>query len=344
MRILLSVWMAVVAITGTGWSGSLDNASTGNPYQEALAYNADTGGVSLLIMKDGKIVAEEYANRGGPNRAWPLASGTKSFAGTIAALAVEDGLLTLDEPVSQTIDEWAEGDRATITIRQLLTLSSGLETPSPLANAQMTQKEAVALPLVREPGTHFAYGPSPFLVFAELMDRKLSDQNTDAVSYLIAEVFEPLDIRPRQWGTTRDREKRLASGARLTARDWARFGEFIRLGGRLDGKQVLAPAALKAFGEGTAANPGYGLTWWLNTPLPGARTPNPRNDSADLYADPRARNLPDDLLMAAGAGNQRLYIIPSEAMVVVRQAPLRSDNADNAAFSDVTLLTLILAP
>jgi CubicO group peptidase (beta-lactamase class C family) len=64
-------------------------------YEEAASYNARTGGVTLLILEDGDTAFERYAKGGAPEAAHELASGTKSFSGVIAAVAVKDGLLAL---------------------------------------------------------------------------------------------------------------------------------------------------------------------------------------------------------------------------------------------------------
>jgi len=100
--------------------------------KEAARYNAEKGGVSMAVIKDGAVVFEAYPNGGTPEKAWALASGTKSFSGVIAAAAVMDGLLTLDETIAETLPEW-RGDlrKSQITIRDLLTLTSGIETTRP---------------------------------------------------------------------------------------------------------------------------------------------------------------------------------------------------------------------
>jgi CubicO group peptidase (beta-lactamase class C family) len=94
----------------------------------------------------------------------------------------------------------------------------------------------------------------------------------------------------------------------MTARNWARFGETIRL----DGRGVLKPGQVKRLWEATAANPTYGLTWWL-----------PTAGAGGAVGRALVEGLPNDVRMAAGAGGQRLYVIPSRELVVVRQAPVR---------------------
>ena len=91
---------------------------------DAADYNARSGGLSYLVVQDGRIRYEAYANGGSVDHAAQLASGTKSFVGIIAAAAVQDGLLSLSEPVAATLTEWEHDlQKSTISIRQLLQLN-----------------------------------------------------------------------------------------------------------------------------------------------------------------------------------------------------------------------------
>jgi CubicO group peptidase (beta-lactamase class C family) len=315
----------------------------------AADYSARHGGVSFIAVEDGQTLHEAYPNGGAAAKAWELASGTKSFTGVIAAVAVKDGLLTLDERAADTLTEWKTDPRKSkITIRQLLSLTSGIEGGRVGRPPQYL--DAVALPAVAEPGTAFEYGPVNFQIFGEIMKRKLKSYEggryKDTLAYLQARILDPLDITPAQWNRGRDGNPQLPSGADLTARDWARFGEFILEGGAVDGKLLVDEAAFAAMFEGSAVNPGYGLTWWLKAEpskatLDASRT---MTVASDLFTHPRRDELPDDLVMAAGAGDQRLYIIPSMNLVVVRQTDrifMRSRAA--RAYSDVEFLLALLA-
>ena len=105
---------------------------------------------------------------------------------------------------------------------------------------------------------------------------------------------------------------------------------------------LVDPVAFAEQFRGSAAHPGYGLTWWL--PHPSA-TPDPVTAGSDIGR--RAAELPKDLVVAAGAGDQRLYVIPSRKLVIVRQARLDlasfGPNADPARrWSDADFLKLLL--
>jgi len=132
----------------------------------AASYSSAKAGISLVVMHDGEIIFEDYGNGGFPEWSHELASGTKSFSSVLAAAAAQDGLLTFDENVSETIKEW-KGDarKSKITIRQLLNLTSGLETGGERGNVP-TYEEALKAPAMHDPGTRFTYGALPFQVLA----------------------------------------------------------------------------------------------------------------------------------------------------------------------------------
>jgi CubicO group peptidase (beta-lactamase class C family) len=292
-------------------------------FQGAARYSAERGGVSLLVMQHGNVLFEDYPDLGGPMRAWELASGTKSFCGIMAAAGVKDGLLRLDENCADTLGEWRVDPRKSrITLRQLLTLTSGigggaLGRPPPYA-------EALAAPAAFQPGETFQYGPAPFQIFGEILRRKLSG---DPLAYLQQRIFDPIGVRPPRWRRGADGHPHLPSGAALTARDWAAFGAYV-----LSQPADLDAAAYAANFTPTRANPGYGLTWWLLRPglvPPSARGAGVGSAPQDFGAY--------DIRMAAGAGNQRLYLIPAKDLLIVRQAQismreLRRDRWDDGAF------------
>lgn len=307
----------------------------------AAEYSAKSKGVSMVVAQHGKIIFEDYPNGGTPAAAHELASGTKSFAGVAAIAAQEDGLLKLDEKVSLTINEWQnDPQRSGITIRQLLTLSSGIQTK---VGAGLAPTYAEALKSeVSSPV--FIYGPAPFQIFGEVMRRKLLPTKETMVDYLKRRVLSPAGVNVAHWRNAADGLPLIPQGARLTAREWEKFGELILHQGLANGKQLLKKNDVALLFQGTPFNPMYGLSWWLNRPIPN----DLRNSikqltmASDLkYGSP---GLPNDLVMAAGAGKQRLYVVPSQDLVVVRQAEgIREAllNRDATGFSDVAFLQLL---
>jgi CubicO group peptidase (beta-lactamase class C family) len=310
-------------------------AAQASDFAAAAAYSAERRGVSLLVMRRGEAVFEDYSNEGGAERGWELASGTKSFTGVVAAAAIQDGLISSwDERCADTLTEWRNDDRRRITIRHLLSLTSGIEG-GPIARPP-TYADAIAQLAGAAPGERFAYGPTPFQVFGEIIRRKT---NADPLAYLQRRILDPLDIQPARWRRGADGMPHLPSGAALTARDWARFGWFVMQGG--EGR--VDRAALAQCFEGSRANPGYGLSWWL---LRDGLIPPGRNAGLEIDTALSARL--GGVSMAAGAGNQRLYLLPALDLVVVRQATgilealMRRDRGPR--WSDAEFLRLLLTP
>ncbi len=299
-----------------------------SPMVQAAVYAAARRGASLLVMQRGEVIFEDYANGGSADHGWELASGTKSFTGVMAAAAIQDGLIrSWDEIAAETLPEWREDERRRITIRHLLSLTSGLAAgpigrPPTYAAAVATQSDVA-------PGARFAYGPTPFQVFGEIMRRKLDG---DPLQYFTRRILDPLGVRPAQWRRGPDGNPFWPQGAALTARDWARFGWFVLR----DGEGRVDRAALAQCFEPSRANPGYGLSWWL---LRDGLIPPSRRSEVDI--DPALVER-YDIRMAAGAGDQRLYLIPSMQMVIARQATFRGI-LRSPRWSDSAFLRLLLA-
>lgn len=317
----------------------------------AADYNARAGGVSFLVMRGGAIVYEDYANGGAPEKSWNLASGTKSFSCAIAAAAVQDGLLALDELASKTLGEWkSDPQKARVTIRQILSLTSGIK-PMRIGRAA-PYAESAAQPMAAAPGSAFAYSPVNFQIFGEIMRRKLksfeSGRYDDPVDYLDARVLKTIGAAPAKWKIGADGYPTLPQGAEYTARNWALYGQFALEGGRWTGADLVDRSAFAECLKGSKANPAYGLTFWLNREPSAATLKASRTMTVatDLFTHPRRGELPKDLFMAAGAGGQRLYVIPSRDLVVVRQYPRMIDPRlkRRLKFSDVEFLTTLLAP
>lgn len=292
-----------------------DNPACGT----AAAYSDQHQGIGILVMREGRVVCEAYGDPAERDRPHPIHSGTKSFTGAMAILAEADGLLSLDEPVSQTITEWAHDDRRSITIRQLLSLVGGFETP---VGTPPSFSAAIALTPRTAPGTHFSYGPGPFQIFGEVMRRKLvaRGEDGDPSAWLQRRLLAPLGIELGAWRRTRDGDPMLSQGMALTGANWARFGEWVRLGGRAGATQIVPEALLAAFHQGSTVFPGYALTWWLPgrlVALPPGETPA-RFTQRLGYAG--ATYVPADLIMAGGAGGQRMYVSRSCGVTIVRFA------------------------
>lgn len=347
MRELYKVFVLTLGVVSFACATNAQSAAGISNYRLAADYSSRTRGLSVLVIKGDKIVFEEYQNGHPAETPWMLASGTKSFSGVMLAAAIDDKLIGgFDEKVSDTIIEWKTDPRKSkITVRQLLSLTSGI-APGPNGRPP-AYSAAVKSDIKFEPGEKFEYGPVPFQVFGELMRRKLAPKNEGVLDYLKRRVLDPIGLKVARW-TMQEGQPNIPSGAFLTAREWAKFGQFLKNGGKWQGKQLIKRSLLDELYVGSKTNPNYGISFWLNRNHSGdaqvaessARLRQIRGDDDDFGTTAMSKNgvdkmIANDLYMAAGAGNQRLYIIPSQDLVIVRQGRF-------TRFDDGEFLSLLL--
>jgi CubicO group peptidase (beta-lactamase class C family) len=302
----------------------------------AADYSKQYRGQATVVLFDGKTVFERYDNGGSATRFQMLASGSKSFLGVIAMVAVQEGLIGLDDPVAKHLRDWQDSPtKAQITYRQLLTLTSGL-TPGERGSATTAPawKEIAAKPMRSKPGERFDYGAYHLNVFAYALEQCLGKETF--VDYLKRRLLAPLGVQVEWRYRCADGHPQVGGGAFMTARDWAVFGECVCQGGTHQGKEIVASKLLSQCFQGTPQNPAYGLTWWLKKPVSSAlrrQIPILSREWGDVA---NSDGLPEDLVAACGAGKQRLYVIPSRKLVIVRMGSL------GQGFSDVAFLDTLL--
>ncbi|MBC8153858.1 MAG: serine hydrolase [Bacteroidetes bacterium] len=305
-------------------------------------YNQGTGGRTLYVMQEGKVIFEQYSNGGSAAQKQMLASGTKSFNGIVAAVAITDGLITFDDLASTYLTEWkTDARKSRITIRQLLNQTDGqLSGEAGSATNMESWADILAEPTSYEPGQRFEYGPYHFNAFAAALQRKLQSNGTETYeTYLKRRILDPLGISLQWIYRCADGNPQVAGGASMTAHDWATFGEFVRNRGLWQGKQLIRPELIDECMKPTIPqNPTYGLTWWLKEPVSDAIA-NQNATVKELQALTNATWAPEDMYFAAGAGKQRMYVIPSQKVVVVRQATL---GASARSFTDEDFVSLLL--
>src|SRR5438270_1255226 len=155
----------------------------------AAKYSESKRRISMLVMQNGRTIFEHYANGGSADGKWPIFSGTKSFWGIAALVAVHDRLFELDDDVSDTITEWRSDPlKSQITIRELLNFTDGIEPAPHLHRESIRDRNAMAirLSILAEPGSAFTYGPSHLQIFSELLRRNLNGHST--FGYLASHV------------------------------------------------------------------------------------------------------------------------------------------------------------
>lgn len=286
---------------------------------EAQAFSDAHKGLGLLVLKDGVPVHESYGGGASVTSTSASASMMKSLIGLLYGIALDDDVIaSLDDPVGDYIAEWEDDPRGAITLRQMLTMSSGL-APSDFMKiifAPDIGAEALKLDLADEPGSTFYYNNAVTKLLTLALDRALARQEKGGVlGYLESELWCPLGNGPARVWVDPAGKARGYAGMQATLRDWARVGEMIRNSGRADGEQIVPASWIAAMASPSAANPQYGLHVWLGREHTPERAYNADNPVKVPHSQPFVA---EDIVYFDGFGGQRVYVLPSQGFTVVR--------------------------
>jgi len=332
--LLMFIFMCSVAFAQT-------QPPTSQQMNDAEQYSIGKGGQTFVVIHQGKIIRESYANGGSADKVQLLASATKGFTGMIGAIAAYDGIIDLDNPVSEVLTEWKDdAQKSKITYRHLLTMSSGLEE----LKDQTAWTDFLNAKVLYPAGTTFIYGPDPN-IFGLALQRKLGSEKVE--DYMNRRLFQPLGIRVEWQGRFADGNPQLSGGAYVRANEWYKYGEFVRLmlADKWNGAQIISKQYLEKVVTSSQVYPAYGFYWWLKEPVPesvGNIVDQLNDNQFTTQIKPIIEEalIPDDFIMCRGAYGQCLYVIPSKELVVVRNAPA----SVTALYKDNEFLNLLFKP
>ena len=294
------------------------------------SYGQGSETTAVVVVQDGRIVAERYRSDFDMHmsqRTWSVA---KSLAGTLAGVAVQQGVLRVAEPAP--VPEWqAPGDpRRAITTDQLLRMASGLHSDSAgnrtdaiyFGGTSVTEN-ATAWPLEAAPGTRFRYANNDILLAMRGLRAKLGDGER-ALSFPFTELLWKIGMTRTVPETDWRGNFILSSQVWTTARDLARLGLLYEHDGVWNGERILPAGWARYVSSRGPAQPqsgyGYGATFWTF---------------------PADAGFPEDAFIAQGNRGQYLLIVPSRRLVVVRRGyDGPGTGFDPAAFSRDILAAL----
>lgn len=329
---LLAVMLSVAAVAcgddeagdgalvpGEGWvTATASDVGLDRTRIDALvARAAEAESSCLVLVRDGRLVVDEYWNGKTADDDQEIYSATKSVTSTLVGIAQDQGYLSIEEPASTYLTEWLGTPSEEVTIRQLLTHTSGRYHDFETDYAEMVGAEdrsafSIALDQQHEPDTVWVYNNAAIQTLEEVLERATGE---DVGDYAQANLFGPLGMDVH---FVRD-----ASGAPATfmslqagCLDMARFGLMALRGGKWGNEQIVSADYMSAAtSTATDLNGAYGYLWWVNTDEPWV--------AALPEVDTSGRSLPDapiDAYWALGMLDQTVLILPTQDMVVVRLA------------------------
>jgi CubicO group peptidase (beta-lactamase class C family) len=299
---------------------------------DVASYMARMRTSGVLVLKDGKVVLERYSLGRTAQDRWTSFSVAKSVTSTLVGAAIEDGYIkSLDAPVTDYLRELKGSAYEGVTIRQLLTMTSGVKWSEDYGDphsdvAQLGAQGVVEpgvdpivsymrkLPRAEAPGTKFLYktGETDLagILVAKAVGRPLAD-------YLSQKIWSPYGMeQDGAWLDDAAGQQHGGCCISMTLRDYARFGQFILDGGRIGDQAVLPPgwvadAVSQHVQFPGSAGQGYGYFWWL---FPGG-------------------------FAAEGVFGQQVFVYPQDRLVIaVNSAWLKADDPEDwraqAAFAE----------
>lgn len=270
---------------------------------------------AIVVVYDGRIVAERYApgfDKDTPLLGW---SASKSVEATLVGTFVANGRLALDAP--PPVAEWkGAGDpRHAITLRQLLNMSSGLKFDEPYdpgsdSTAMLFESHdmgayAASMPLAHPPGTVWSYSSGTANLLSRIAFQLSGGTLASYEAYAQSHLFGPAGMTSATFEPDESGNFVGSSYLYATARDWARFGLLYLDRGVINGHRLLRASWVDFVRTPAPADPdkGYGAQFWLNAVEDGRR---------------QMPHLPADYFGAEGHNDQYVAIFPSRNAVIVR--------------------------
>jgi len=277
---------------------------------------------AIVVVKDGRVIAERYADGYGVDTPLLGFSATKSVTSALIGILVRQGKLAVDKPAPVAAWQSPDDPRHAITVDQLLRHTAGLALGSSLEASLGAALEPVnrmkymerdmatfaeSTPLATTPGTAWNYSDGNSIILSHLIRNATGGHLADVLRFARSELFDPLGMHSVTLefdgaGTPEGSSQMLAS-----ARDWARFGLLYLNDGVVGGKRILPEGWVNYSASPTPSGwVGIGAGFWTN-----------RGDS--FGANYRAeRGMPRDAFFAKGTIGQYVIVVPSERMVIVR--------------------------
>lgn len=297
------------------WAES-DDVCNANQLTDLAAFLDEKNTKAFMILKGGKLVTEMYFDDFAQDSIWYWASAGKSLVSVMIGKAQQEGDLSIEEATADYLGQgWttcSPSDENKITIKHQISMSTGLDE-----TVSFDCTDAACLECVTTPGTRWFYHNAPYTLTQSVLEAATGQTPTAYFNSRFGNVIGGLGAFIKI-----NYDHVFFS----TARTMARVGLLVLAQGNWDDTQIYEQDAYfdQMIQSSQNKNLAYGYLWWLNGTenyqLPG---------STITFNGSLIPSAPDDLFAAMGKNDQRLYIVPSQDLVVVRMG----DSADGINFA-----------
>ncbi len=293
--------------------------------EEAIEFSRSMDSHALLIYQNDEIILEKYFDDYNAETISDTQSMHKTVLAMMVGIAIDEGIIeSVNEPASKHLIEWRDDSRNQITIKHLLQQSSGLDYPEfsfhPLSefNQLMLGEDVTKMTLrqiaYRQPNEIFEYnGVNPQnlgLLLQRAYDKRYADLLSEKIWQKVAQDDASVVL-----DSDKNQMPRTYCCLNATARDWLRIGTIILNEGKFKDEQIVSKTWINEMKTPSITNPNYGYLTWLGTEHQEKRIYNPKSTATGIHGEPFDDK---DIIYLDGFGGQRVYVIPSKKLVIVR--------------------------
>ena len=311
LALLAFVGYSNLPLTASNSGSDAPKNSVGpNPKYAALAAEVGAQSASCMVVQEGKtIVAEWYWGDRTPQTLSEGFSTMKSVTATLVGIAQTQKKLNIDQKASDFIKEWKGTASESITIRQLLSMTSGRRevfNGNPFAD-----NELIAINIGQEitPGTDWRYSNTTLQVLETVLERAVGGS---VKSFAKKNLLTPLGMKSK-FSEDGGANMYMFAFWDTSCRDLAKLVQLYMQNGKWNGKQILSAEFVNdARTSSSALNQNYGLLWWLNR----AGTTKSTSANAQTRIGPRHKSAPLDMFEAIGACGQSAMGFPAQNLII----------------------------
>ncbi|WP_282056138.1 serine hydrolase domain-containing protein [Maribacter luteus] len=277
--------------------------------EDALnAYLEETNTKGFIVLKNGRIVFEKYFNGHDQNAEWTWYSAAKSLTATFVGIAQDEGVLDINNKTSDYLgDNWSQlsiDKQDLITVKHHLTMTTGL-TPHLGDYVPWVCKLPTCLEYTADAGTIWAYHQGAYMLLQDMISQSTG---VSFQEYCKTKISDKIGMEGN-WTSS--------LGLNIynsNTRSMARFGLLMLNEGIWDGTAIVSKSYFDAMTNTSQdINKSYGYLWWLN-----GKENYVGTTSTTSNPGPLVPNAPDDMFAALGANDQKIYVVPSKDLVIVR--------------------------
>ncbi|MEO9599405.1 serine hydrolase [Parasphingorhabdus sp.] len=311
--------------------------------EKAVALAESEKSYALLTWKDGELQLEKYWYDFGQSSRYTTASMAKTVVALAVGTAVAEGHIgSVDDPISDYISTMKNTRRGSMSIRAFLEMASGMQTPGGTRTTdgpywQYSLGDDIGEATARWPDScvplkEFCYANGSTAMLGWAIEGATGMRYAD---WLSRTVWQPIGASDATlWLDRENGSPRYSCCLLANAQDWLRVGLLFLNQGQVGKDQIVPQDWIKRMTAASPANPNYGWQVWRGSPHAPQRSYGKGINAKVAAAEPFAR---DDVYYLDGSAGQRVYIVPSENLVIVRIG------APSFTWDDSALPNIILA-